>query len=265
MAGRPPRIGIALGTVGLDAREWLQRADQIAQLPIDRLWIWDHLIGRGATPRPALEALALAAAALARCETLRVGTLVLDVTKRHHAVVASWAATVASYAPGRLLLGFGAGGDAAGHLAAGIPFPPTDERIALLESSVAHTRAALEGGPAILHPAPPLEILVAGDHAASIRIAAHHADAWVAPADTFAAGIVALRRGEAEARRRPGSVRALVLQELRRGEALTTTPFGLDPVAWWSTRSADGADGAIVTVREQSDVDALGPLLQRLQ
>ena len=117
MAGRPPRIGIALGTVGLDAREWLQRADQIAQLPIDRLWIWDHLIGRGATPRPALEALALAAAALARCETLRVGTLVLDVTKRHHAVVASWAATVASYAPGRLLLGFGAGGDAAGHLA----------------------------------------------------------------------------------------------------------------------------------------------------
>lgn len=265
MAGQTPLVGVAIGTVGIDGREWLQRADQVARLPIDRIWIWDHLVGRGAMPRPALEVLALASAALARNDSMRVGTLVLDVTKRHHAVVAAWAATVASYAPGRLLLGFGAGGDAAGHAAAGISFPPAAERIALLESAVTQVRAALEEGPAVLHPDPPIEFVVAGNHLESIRIAAQSADGWVAPVETFAAGCAALRKSEVDAGRRRNSVRAIVLQELRRGEPLGATPFGADPAKWWAAKSAEGADGAIVTVREQSDIDALGPLLQHLR
>ena len=62
---------------------------------------------------PALVALSLAAAALARYESLAVGTLVLDVTKRHPALAAKSIATIASLAEGRLAVGLGAGGDAA--------------------------------------------------------------------------------------------------------------------------------------------------------
>ena len=39
-------LGVALGSVGLPAGEWLRLARQLGDLEIDRLWIWDHLIGR---------------------------------------------------------------------------------------------------------------------------------------------------------------------------------------------------------------------------
>ena len=68
-------------------------------------------MGRGAPERPVLEALTLASAALAQHPTLCVGTLVLDVTKRHPALVAKSVATITSFAPGRLLIGLGAGGN----------------------------------------------------------------------------------------------------------------------------------------------------------
>ena len=247
-------IGVAIGTVGIDAPTWLRLADCIAELPVDRVWIWDHLIGRGERPRPALEALALAAAALARNEKIRIGTLVLGVTRRHCAAVASWAATVASYAPGRLTLGFGAGGDAQEHRRLGIPFPNAERRSALLE-----------GESGMRRPDPPIELLVAGDREESIAIAARAADAWVAPVATFSRGLASLRRAEAQFGRSPRSVRAMVLQELGAREVLRESPFGNDPVGWWSAHRADGADGGIVTVRSEEDAEALGPLLGHLR
>jgi len=37
------RIGVALGTIGLDGEAWMRAAGRLASGPIDRLWVWDHL------------------------------------------------------------------------------------------------------------------------------------------------------------------------------------------------------------------------------
>ena len=147
MTGVTPRLGVALGTIGLSASEWLDCAGELAQLPIERVWIWDHLMGRGAAERPVLEALSLAAAALARYESLAVGTLVLDVTKRHPALAAKSIATIATLAEGRLAVGLGAGGDAAEHQALGMEFGAAEERLTLMEETIGIFRAMLEGDP----------------------------------------------------------------------------------------------------------------------
>ena len=55
----------------------------------------------------------LGAAAVRLDASRAVGTLVLDVTKRHAALAAKSSATIASLAEGRLAIGIGAGGDAA--------------------------------------------------------------------------------------------------------------------------------------------------------
>lgn len=282
MTGSTPRLGVALGTIGVAADEWLDLAGALAQLPITRVWIWDHLMGRGAPERPVLEALTLASAALAQHPTLCVGTLVLDVTKRPPALVAKSVATIASFAPGRLLIGLGAGGDAAEHQALGIPYGSSEVRLQQLADSVAILRALLEGDPAARvtraapsgrvaldgaasspRPAERVPLYVAGDHSESICLAATEGDGWIAPVTTFAAGITRLREEERRSGRAAGSVRAVALQELGRDEPFAETPFGSGPDAWLAEQRAAGADEVIITVRSPRDVAALSAMMQR--
>ncbi len=237
-------------------------------------------MGRGAPERPVLEALTLASAALARHPALCVGTLVLDVTKRHPALVAKSVATITSFAPGRLLIGLGAGGDAAEHQALGIPFGSSGERLEQLADSVAIFRALLEGDPAarvtraalsgrvaldgaVSSPRPKerVPLYIAGDHPESIRLAATEGDGWIAPVATFAAGATRLREEEMRSGRAAGSVSAVVMQELGRGESLAETPFGSSPDAWLAEQRAAGADEAIITVRSARDVAALSAMM----
>ena len=239
-------------------------------------------MGRGAPERPVLEALTLASAALARHRTLCVGTLVLDVTKRHPALVAKSVATITSFAPGRLLIGLGAGGDAAEHQALGIPYGSSEERLQQLADSVAILRALLEGDPAARvtraapsgrvaldgaasspRPAERVPLYIAGDHPESIRLAATEGDGWIAPVTTFAAGITRLREEEQRSGRAAGSVSAVLLQELGKDELLAETPFGSSPDAWLAEQRAAGADEVIITVRSPRDVAALSAMMQR--
>ena len=280
MTGSPPRLGVALGTIGLPANEWLDLAGALAQLPITRVWIWDHLMGRGAPERPVLEALTLASAALARHPTLCVGTLVLDVTKRPPALVAKSVATITSFAPGRLLIGLGAGGDAAEHQALGIPYGSSGERLEQLADYVAIFRTMLEGDPtarvtraapsgrvaldgAASSPRPKerVPLYIAGDHPESILLAATEGDGWIAPVTTFAAGITRLREEERRSGRAAGSVSAVALQELGRDEPFAETPFGSSPDAWLAEQRAAGADEVIITVRSPRDVAALSAMM----
>ena len=237
-------------------------------------------MGRGAPERPVLEALTLASAALARHPSLRVGTLVLDVTKRHPALVAKSVATITSFAPGRFLIGLGAGGDAAEHQALGIPFGSSEERLAQLAESVAILRGMLEGDPAARitraassgrvaldgaasspRPAERVPLYIAGDHSESIRLAATEGDGWIAPVTTFAAGITRLREEERRSGRAAGSVRAVALQELGRDELFAETPFGSGPDVWLAEQRAAGADDVIITVRSARDVAALSAMM----
>lgn len=274
-----PRIGVALGTIGLSANEWLECAGELAKLPIERVWIWDHLMGRGAPDRPVLEALTLASAAVTRHPTLSVGTLVLDVTKRHPALAAKSIATIATLAEGRIAVGIGAGGDAAEHEALGIDFGRVEERLELLEESVEIFRAMLEGDPthritriqqgsapalneaaSAPRPSHRVPLYVAGDHERSIHLAARAGDGWIAPVASFARGIRRFRDASERAGR--SGLIAFVLQELGRGESLDGTPFGLDPQGWLAAQGEAGADSVVITVRDRSDVAQLSAMIR---
>ncbi len=277
----PLTIGVALGTIGLEGDAWLRAAARLATAPIDRIWIWDHLMGRGAPERPVLEATSLAAAALALNPNLRVGTLVLDVTKRHPALTAKIAATLDAIAPGRFTLGVGAGGDAAEHDALGMPYGEVGERIAALTEQVAVARAMLGGDPlerltltapgslngaaSAPRPGARLRLLIAGDHPSSISLAASFADEWVAPAETFAAGLAQLRERERAAGRAEPPVRTHLLHQLSASERLVDSPFGGDPQGVLAEARAAGADGLIVTVRTERDAEEALQLLAKLR
>ena len=277
----PLTIGVALGTIGLEGDAWLRAAARLATAPIDRIWIWDHLMGRGAPDRPVLEVTSLAAAALALNPNLHVGTLVLDVTKRHPALTAKIAATLDAIAPGRFTLGIGAGGDAAEHDALGMPYGEVGERIAALTEQVAIARAMLGGDPverltltapgslngaaSAPRPGARLRLLIAGDHPSSISLAASFADEWVAPAETFTAGLAQLRERERAAGRAEPSVRTHLLHQLSASERLIDSPFGRDPEGVLAEAHAAGADGLIVTVRTERDVEEALQLLAKLR
>ena len=279
-ASRLP-IGVALGTIGLDGDAWLRVAARLATGPIDRLWVWDHLMGRGAPERPVLEATIVAAALLSAHPTLRVGTLVLDVTKRHPALVAKIAATLDAIAPGRFALGIGAGGDAAEHDALGLPFGETAERIDALIRQASVARAMLSGDPrerielpggrsadgaaSAPRPGGRVPLLVAGDHPSSIRLAAEVADEWVAPVATFASGIEQLRQREQAIGRTNPTVRAHLLHELSANERFADSPFARAPEATWAAARAAGADALIVTVRTERDAEELLGALANLR
>ena len=277
----PISVGVALGTIGLEGDAWLRAAALLATAPIDRLWIWDHLMGRGAPDRPVLEATSLAAAALALNPNLHVGTLVLDVTKRHPALVAKIAATLDAVAPARFTLGIGAGGDAAEHDALGMPYGEVSERIAALAEQVAVARAMLSGDPSeritltapgrligaasAPRPGTRVRLLIAGDHPSSISLAAACADEWVAPAATFAAGCAQLREAERAVGRAKPLVRTHLLHELGASEMLIESTFGRDPGAALEAAHAAGADGVIVTVRTERDAEDALQLLAKLR
>lgn len=274
-------IGVALGTIGLQGDAWLRAATLLASAPIDRLWIWDHLMGRGAPDRPVLEATTMAAAALALNPNLHVGTLVLDVTKRHPALVAKIAATLDAFAPGRFTLGIGAGGDATEHDALGMPYGEVGERIAALAAQTAVARAMLSGDPSeritltapgrlagaasAPRPGPRVRLLIAGDHPSSISLAAAGADEWVAPAATFAAGCAQLREAERTVGRTKPLVRTYLLHELGASESFAESTFGRDPHAALAAAHVAGADGMIVTVRTERDAEEALRLLVKLR
>jgi alkanesulfonate monooxygenase SsuD/methylene tetrahydromethanopterin reductase-like flavin-dependent oxidoreductase (luciferase family) len=277
----PLPVGVALGTIGLEGDEWLRAAALLATAPIDRLWIWDHLMGRGAPERPVLEVTTLAAAALALSPNLHIGTLVLDVTKRHPALTAKIAATLDAIAPGRFTLGIGAGGDAAEHDALGMPYGEVGERIAALTELVAVARAMLSGDPSeritlsapgslngaasAPRPGARLRLLIAGDHPSSIGLAASFADEWVAPAASFAAGLAQLRERERATGRAKPLVRTHLLHQLSASERLIDSPFGRDPEGVLEEAHAAGADGLIVTVRTERDAEEALQLLAKLR
>ena len=277
----PLPVGVALGTIGLEGDAWLRVASRLATGPIDRLWIWDHLMGRGAPDRPVLEATSLAAAALAQNPNLHIGTLVLDVTKRHPALTAKIAATLDAIAPGRFTLGIGAGGDAAEHDALGMPYGEVGERIAALTELVAVARAMLSGDPSeritlsapgslngaasAPRPGARLRLLIAGDHPSSIGLAASFADEWVAPAASFAAGLAQLRERERATGRAKPLVRTHLLHQLSASERLIDSPFGRDPEGVLEEAHAAGADGLIVTVRTERDAEEALQLLAKLR
>ncbi|MFC4055491.1 LLM class flavin-dependent oxidoreductase [Actinomadura syzygii] len=152
------------------------------------VYLNDHLYG------DTLESWTMLAAMFSRTETVRGGTLVTSNSFRHPAILAKMTATVDVISGGRLIVGLGAGNEAAEYHAYGLDFPPPGERVRRLEESCQVLEAAWSGQPSTMSgrfyslrdatfaprpvqdPRPHLLLGVKGDRA--LRVAVRHADEW---------------------------------------------------------------------------------------
>jgi alkanesulfonate monooxygenase SsuD/methylene tetrahydromethanopterin reductase-like flavin-dependent oxidoreductase (luciferase family) len=267
------RIGVALGSIGVDAAWWLESARRLEEAGYAGIWCWDHFIGKGDRTVPVLEQWTMLAAAAARTSRVELGSFVANVANRHPAVLARMAGTVQAISGGRLTLGIGIGGHPAEHAAYGIDFPPAPERAARLEGAVGAIRALWTGGPVdfdgpgitlrkavarpIPDPAP--RIIIGGETPAGARLAARIGDGWTAFDRTFERDLPRYLEALAAAGGSRAERRLIVAFEAGRSgeDALRGSPWVERPgdeLARW--RDA-GADDVIVTARTIADVDGL--------
>jgi alkanesulfonate monooxygenase SsuD/methylene tetrahydromethanopterin reductase-like flavin-dependent oxidoreductase (luciferase family) len=267
------RVGVALGSIGVDAAWWLESARRLDDAGYAGIWCWDHFVGKGDRTVPVLEQWTTLAAAAATTSRIGVGSWVTNVMNRHPAVLARMAATVQAIAGGRLTLGIGIGGHPAEHRAYGLEFPEATERAARLEEAIAVIRGLWTGGP-VTRPSPfyPLEdavafpvpepvpsLLVGAGTPAGVRLAARAGDGWAAESATYEA----LRDRYLEALAAAGRPRAGVRVVVGFGggrsgvDALAGSPWIEAPAETAAAWAALGADEVVLTARTTADVDRL--------
>jgi len=190
------KLGVSLPVFTADPARPLAVAARAAALGVDGVFSPDHLFPPIFYPpsgpdRPALEAFTLLSAVSALHPDLAVGTLVARVTLRAPGILAKQAAALAEMSGGRSILALGTGDRASlpEHEAFGIPFPPVQERLEMLEETLAALRALFHGAPweggrrvppmpGPLMPRAPIELWVGGLSDAVLGVAARVADAW---------------------------------------------------------------------------------------
>jgi alkanesulfonate monooxygenase SsuD/methylene tetrahydromethanopterin reductase-like flavin-dependent oxidoreductase (luciferase family) len=156
--------------------------------PLDGVFLFDHLVPLGDPSRPVFELAATLGAVAAATSTITVGTLVMRVPLRGPEVSAAVAHTAATIAPGRMVVGLGAGDRMSADEAVRFGQVPgsVDERVAAVEQTV----EALAGSD--------VRCWVGGTHQ-RVLAAALEADGWngwaIEPARfaTIAAGLHARR------------------------------------------------------------------------
>lgn len=124
----------------------------------DSGWIFDHFVALGEGGGGSHEAFVLAGALAARTQRLQFGHLVLSNTYRHPALVAKMGATLDHVAPGRFVLGLGAGWHEGEHAMYGLEMPPIGERISMMESAVRVMRALWRQPGGVSLDAPPYRL-----------------------------------------------------------------------------------------------------------
>jgi alkanesulfonate monooxygenase SsuD/methylene tetrahydromethanopterin reductase-like flavin-dependent oxidoreductase (luciferase family) len=124
----------------------------------DSGWIFDHFVALGEEGGGSHEAFVLAAALAVRTQRLQFGHLVLSNTYRHPALVAKMGATLDHLAPGRFVLGLGAGWHEGEHAMYGLELPPIGERISMMESAVRVIRALWREPGGVTLEAPPYRL-----------------------------------------------------------------------------------------------------------
>ena len=193
------QLGVMIeGQEGLTWDRWRQIMACVEALGFESLWRSDHFMSLVDVDRESLEtwvALTLAAAETTR---LRFGPLVCPITFRHPSLLARMAAAVDALSGGRLVLGVGAGWNGQEHRAFGLPFPPLQERIDMLEEGLEVITRLLGDEPAqfagryyqlegpnprpkpVQRPRIPVLIGTTGERR-MLRIVARYADEWDVP------------------------------------------------------------------------------------
>jgi len=179
--GVPP-IKISLQAEPRNIGSWLSLARRLESSGFEALLVGDHP-GSGASPWPAL------GAATAGTTTLKLGTYVLQAGVRDPMQVASDAATLDILAPGRVLLGLGAGHTFGEWAIRGAQRPSPADRAGRLEEFVDAVARLLDGDTVTTDgryirlvegrldelPTGRVQLVVGGGHPRVLRIAAARA------------------------------------------------------------------------------------------
>jgi alkanesulfonate monooxygenase SsuD/methylene tetrahydromethanopterin reductase-like flavin-dependent oxidoreductase (luciferase family) len=184
MAAPPPLVGLMLPTVAtgdtgrVEPVRLLEAARRAEARGFDGVYAGDHLLH----PHPLLESIVTLAAVAAATRRISLGPCVLLVALRHPVVLAKQLGTLAAFAPGRLRVGVGVGGEyAAEFTATGVPWPGRGSQ---MESALRQVRSLLTAGmdqPGVtLSPgAPDVPFLLAGRKDVALRRAATYGDGWI--------------------------------------------------------------------------------------
>ena len=266
-------IGVCIRPIRAEPIWWLESARRLADAGYAGIWAWDHFTGPEDRTVPVVEAWTILTATAASTSRVTVGTFVLNVANRHPAVLARMASTLQIVSGGRLVLGIGIGGNPSEHIAMGIDFPPTAERVTRLEEAVAVLRALWGGGP-VTRPSPfyPLEdayarpiadppprIVIGGETRAGARLAGRIGDGWSTFEDNFEVNLpVYLESLATNGKRREDQLVLVGVQgDWLDDVPIAGSPWIVDPRATWQRWRAAGADGAILTAKSAADIDAL--------
>src|SRR4051812_8521032 len=137
---KPPMNPLNLGLKASQQRASIDVTRQIWSIAdeggFDSCWLFDHFVpmGRDRTG-DIFEAWTLLAAMAQATRRVRLGTLVTGNIYRHPAILAKMAVTVDHLSQGRLIMGFGAGGDEYADSRLGLPSYPARERIERLDEA----------------------------------------------------------------------------------------------------------------------------------
>ena len=183
-----PHVSVALPTMGTighpaDPGHIVATARAAEQLGFDGIWVGDHI----RHPRPMMESLVALCFAAAHTERIAVEWSVLQIAMRRLPVIAKQIATLACFAPGRVGVGIGVGGEYADEwLLVGVP---RSERGRRTDVAVGQLRAALDGtdaafpglGAVRLDPVPlhRVPLFFGGRRPAALRRAAEYGDGWI--------------------------------------------------------------------------------------
>jgi alkanesulfonate monooxygenase SsuD/methylene tetrahydromethanopterin reductase-like flavin-dependent oxidoreductase (luciferase family) len=189
---RGPVVGLMLPASArtddgrVDAGRVIEAARRAESFGIDGVYVGDHLLH----PRPLLESVVTLAAVAASTQRVALGPCVMLVALRHPLVLAKQLATLACFAPGRLRVGVGVGGEYPAEFdAVGVPLSGRGRR---MEEALGQVRALLAGRPVpsgpdggdhrwVIAPAAgeAVPFLLAGHKEASLRRAARCGDGWI--------------------------------------------------------------------------------------
>jgi alkanesulfonate monooxygenase SsuD/methylene tetrahydromethanopterin reductase-like flavin-dependent oxidoreductase (luciferase family) len=194
-----------------DHRRILRYAQRAEQVGFDSVWVPDHFYFEWPPGvfEPYPEAWTLMTAIGATTRRALIGSLVLAAGFRHPALLAKMAGALQELTGGRLLLGVGAGNQAAEHMAFGLGFDGRvgrfAEYVAVLHRLVHNQRVTHHGrhyrlsDASLLMSQPAVPIWIAASGERMLSLTARYADGWngggglSADGRRFRAGLDALR------------------------------------------------------------------------
>jgi alkanesulfonate monooxygenase SsuD/methylene tetrahydromethanopterin reductase-like flavin-dependent oxidoreductase (luciferase family) len=189
------KVGIQLPEAERVVRwpEYVAMARRAEELGFASLWVGDHLLYRnpGEPPKGPWEAWTLLSALAAATNRIQLGPLVACTSFHNPAVLAKMATTVDEISGGRLILGLGAGWNAAEYEAFGLAY---DHRVDRFAESFTIIRTLLRDGVAdvaglyvqardcVIHPSGPREhgppLLIGSSGLRMLRLTVPYVTAW---------------------------------------------------------------------------------------